>query len=682
MSMLIDDILKKHMSYKCALYGLGTETERFLAEYGDDLTIIGLLDSFRSDGEMYGYPIIPIEMLPEKNVSLIIVVARPGSCKAIAKRIGDFCREKDIELFDVRGRNLLNTALVTYDFKNVSGATRQELLDKATNVDVISFDLFDTLVMRKTMSYIDVFELVDIKLREKGIIIPEFGKKRLFAEKELSKKLAPRLDQIYDLVLKESGVSIIIAAELAEMEWKLDSTLMVERNAVAELFRAFVSSGKMVVVTTDNYYSKEQVAGILERFNMTGYNDILVSCEYGTAKTQSLFDALLEKYKDLRILHIGDDEFADIEKADSKGIDTYRIYSANDLLDALGGIGAEAEINTLEDRVKTGLFISNIFNDPFVFEKEERSLIVKDSTDIGYLFCAPMITDFVHWMKDKTIKQGYEHILFGARDGFLIEELYKLIDKKNRGRYFLTSRTAAIRAAMFSKEDIDYVDSMKYSGTPEDALRVRFGIEVDDVSIIDRNAEIIDRSKRLRDNYIRYIEKLDIKDGVIAFFDFVAKGTTQMYLQKLFAQHMKGFYFLQLEPEFMADKGLDIEPFYSDEEKNTSSIFDNYYIIETILTAPYPQLMEFDDDGIPIYAEETRTEQDIKCFERAQKGIGEYFKDYISILPESARKSNKKLDEKLLELVNKVKIMDEDFLSLKVEDPFFGRMTDIRDVLG
>ena len=48
------------------------------------------------------------------------------------------------------------------------------------------------------------------------------------------------------------------------------------------------------------------------------------------------------------------------------------------------------------------------------------------------------------------------------------------------------------------------------------------------------------------------------------------------HLQRLFSQHMKGFYFLQLEPEFMADKGLDIVPFYSDEEKNSSEIFDNY----------------------------------------------------------------------------------------------------------
>ena len=43
---------------------------------------------------------------------------------------------------------------------------------------------------------------------------------------------------------------------------------------------------------------------------------------------------------------------------------------------------------------------------------------------------------------------------------------------------------------------------------------------------------------------------------------------------------------------------------------------------------------------------------------------------------------NKKLDEKLLELVNKVQILDEEFLGIKVEDPFFDRMTDIRDVIG
>ena len=59
-----------------------------------------------------------------------------------------------------------------------------------------------------------------------------------------------------------------------------------------------------------------------------------------------------------------------------------------------------------------------------------------------------------------------------------------------------------------------------------------------------------------------------------------------------------------------------------------------------------------------------------------------YFDEYLALVPEAARTVNKGLDEKLLELVNKILIKDEDFLSLKVENPFFGRMIDIRDVIG
>ena len=32
--------------------------------------------------------------------------------------------------------------------------------------------------------------------------------------------------------------------------------------------------------------------------------------------------------------------------------------------------------------------------------------------------------------------------------------------------------------------------------------------------------------------------------------------------------------------------------------------------------------------------------------------------------------------------MNRIQILDEDFMSLKVEDPFFGRMTNITDVIG
>ena len=665
-----------------AVYGLGTETERFLKEQKGNLNIVGLLDGFREDGEIYGYPIIPISEAVESEVSLIIVVARPGSCKAIAKRIGALCIEKNIALFDVRGKDLLAVNDVSYVFSGLKGYTRQSLLEKIEKSDVISFDFFETLIARIEMCYTDLFELIDLKLKEKGIIIPDFARRRLHAEKELSKSHAPRLEEIYGFLLEAAGVHSVSAGELADFEWTLDQKTIIERKDVCGICRSAISAGKTVCITSDTYYSREQIESIIGRFGLSDVSEVFASCEYGVSKTQGLYSFLKERYPGKKILHIGDDETTDIEKASEYGIDTQRIYNGADLYDHLGGFGLDNEIKSYSDRVKVGMLIASVFNSPFWFEEASQKVSVKDSFGIGYSFCAPMITDFVLWMKRSAEEQGYKQLLFCARDGYLPIKLYEKVATSAKYFYFLSSRTAAIRAGMENPEDIEYVDSMKYSGSAEEALKRRFGIDAANFSRSERDEEILRKSGMQRENYKKYIEKLDIDEGAIGMFDFVAKGTTQMYLQKLFAQHIKGFYFLQLEPEFMADKGLDIEPFYSDEEKNRSAIFDNYYILETILTAPFPQLEEFDESGEPVFAKETRSKTDIEVFEKAQKGIIEYFEKYIELVPEAARIENKRLDEKILSLVNKIRIMDEDFLKLKVEDPFFGRMTDIRDVIG
>lgn len=678
----IIEILEKNHNKSIALYGLGTETERLLSELGNEISVAGLLDGFEERGEIYGYPIIPITETVSKGVGLIIVVARPGSCRVIAKRIGAFCAENGIALFDVYGKDLLAGSKAAFDFESVQGESRQKLYEMIEAAQVVSFDLFDTLITRKVLSYTDIFELMDIRLRDIGIIIPDFPKLRLYSEKELSKLSAPKLTDIYRFVLKKSGGSFISAHELASMEWELDFSTMMAREDVCDIFKKTIADEKKVVITTDSYYTLSQIRTIFDRFGLDKPDEIFVSCEYKTSKMQTLFGILKDGYCGKRILHVGDDEIADMKKASGYGFDTYRIYSGADLYDSLGGLGLDDEIRTLSDKLKIGMFISNVFNSPFWFEEDARRLSINDSVQVGYLFCAPIVTDFVLWMKRTAKEQGYGQILFCARDGYLPGKLYRIISPDTKSVYFLTSRTAAIRAGMEDNKDIEYVDSMKYFGTPEEALKIRFGIFVEDISKIERQKEILWKAVMQREKYKRYIEKLDIQDAQIGMFDFVAKGTTQMYLQKLFSQHMKGFYFLRLEPEFMADKELDIEPFYSDEEKKASAIFDNYYILETILTSPYSQMEEFGENGAPVFADETRGGKDIKVLERAQAGITDYFKEYMRLLPESARIENKMLDEKMLALIHRIQIKDEDFRALQVEDSFFGRMTAIADVIG
>lgn len=674
-----------------AIYGLSTETERVLNEWNGKYNVIGLLDGFKKSGEQFGYPILDINDVVKQENVIIIVVARPGSCKAIAKRIGDLCRENNVELFDIRGKDLLADTRVVYDFSAAQGYTRQDLLSSIEKARVVSFDLFDTLAIRNISSFEGVLKLVDARLREKGINIPDFVNNRLKVEKKLSFDHAPKLGEIYSEVLKDSSEFSFSADELVSIEFEVDKTLIEARRDVVDLLNNLVKQNKQVYITSDSYYTKAQISQILDRIGVSSVTDVLISCEYGTSKTGNLFEELKAASGESDILHVGDDIVADIESAKKHEINAFQVYSAAELLELVGGLKLNENENSLSDQIKVGMFIANLFNSPFQFEDDAKRIYAEDAKDVGYLFCAPMIMDFTKWFEEETNKSGNTNRWLCARDGYLIKKLYEIMYPSQKAEYFYTSRISAIRAGVENIDDIKYVDGMKFSGEWEENLRTRFGIIADTLgtSDIDEGKEgllkyskaILDNSKSKRINNLKYIDKLNVQNGSISLFDFVAKGTSQMYIQRLTQNPIKGLYFLQLEPEFMKDKNLDIKPFYTEMERESSAIFDNYYILETLLTSPEASVDEFDIEGNPVFAKETRSDKDISCFMRAQDGIIEYVKKYINICPESERNINKRLDEIFLTLVHNVEIRDKDFLGLTVEDPFFNRMTDITDVI-
>lgn len=147
-------------------------------------------------------------------------------------------------------------------------------------------------------------------------------------------------------------------------------------------------------------------------------------------------------------------------------------------------MGIQDYEETLSDRLKIGMFAARIFNSPFQFGNGEQRLGIASAYDIGYLLCAPVICDFAIWFYDCMQEGRYHNIWFSARDGYLMKKLYgvmaRMCQKKDESVYFLTSRIAAVRAGVQCEKDIQYVDEMKFSGTLEENLKERFGIEMDD----------------------------------------------------------------------------------------------------------------------------------------------------------------------------------------------------------
>ena len=118
-------IFSEYEGCPIALYGLGIQTEETITSLDRKFQIVGLMDSFRTDGVIYGKPIISLSEAAEKKIKLIIVVARPGSCRAIARNIGGFCVENHIKLFDVRGKDLCAQNNACYDLTNADGTTKR-----------------------------------------------------------------------------------------------------------------------------------------------------------------------------------------------------------------------------------------------------------------------------------------------------------------------------------------------------------------------------------------------------------------------------------------------------------------------------------------------------------------------------------------------------------------------------
>lgn len=682
----LKELFYKYKEYPIALYGLGTETERVLNEMGSDFQVVGLLDGFKEDGFIYGRPIISLSYAVASQVKLIVVVARPGSCRAIAKRIGKFCIENQIELFDIRGKNLGVQNKILYDLKHIQGYTKEMLLAEASKYEVISFDLFDTLIMRQVLWPTDIIDLTEYELKERGIILENFCDKRLQAEKELANFTVPTLKEIYQRVLEQYETKQITAEEMAEIEWRIEYSFIMPRQEMVNLMLDLYRKGKEIYIVTDTYYNKEQIIKLLEKCGIKVYTDILVSCEYKTDKRRELFKQLIAKSKGQKCIHIGDDLIADIEGAENIGIASFQIYSSLDLLEMVGYFGLWDRLENFSSRIRIGLFVAKMFNSPFQFESKERKLCIKDAYDLGYLLLAPIISDFVIWFIGKVRENRINNIWLGTRDGYLIKRMYDIICPDNNAICFLTSRMAAIRAAITDMSDIDYVASMKFSGSVQQQLKERFGIFVDEEgekeSTLQDYANIIFKKAQInKRNYQAYINRLDIVEGNIAFFDFVAKGTTQMYISRLVNNHMKGFYFLQLEQEYMRDKGLDIVSFYGNDDLHNCAIYEEYYILETVLTSPMPSVIGFDESGDALYAEENRTEEAIQCFLRIQDGIIDYFKDYIKLCPKLEESIDKDLDGFFLGLIHKIAILDRDFMDFKVEDIFFNRITNVNDLI-
>lgn len=224
--------------------------------------------------------------------------------------------------------------------------------------EAISFDIFDTLVMRTVYFNHDVFRVVGERYRDS---VPDFFNARVCAEKILSENNYPYIEKIYDYIVKTCGISRKLAKEIMKYEIDVERRVIIARRDVVDIFNYCKKVGKRVYIVSDMYIHKKELEKMINNVGVVGYDKIFVSCEYDTSKHQRLFENYKNEINARSYLHIGDDMLRDIESSAKHGIESFRVMTSAEIWESMGGTASDS----FDERRKQALYISERYNSPF-----------------------------------------------------------------------------------------------------------------------------------------------------------------------------------------------------------------------------------------------------------------------------------------------------------------------------
>jgi len=165
--------------------------------------------------------------------------------------------------------------------------------------DVISFDVFDTLIKRNCLSPKDIFTIVEMQYNKYNTDkIFDFRKKRIDAESNTRVKFSNYEDITIQQIYSNIDYPKDVADKLKKIELSVELDFCQKNNQISELFEYCLKNNKRIICISDMYLDKDTIGRILKN---AGYNidNIYVSSELNMTKLSGkIFDYVL---KDLNI---------------------------------------------------------------------------------------------------------------------------------------------------------------------------------------------------------------------------------------------------------------------------------------------------------------------------------------------------------------------------------------------
>lgn len=300
----------------------------------------------------------------------------------------------------------------------------------ATGAALVTFDLFDTLLLRTFRRPADLFKAMASSLQDEApTLAATFAEDRVAGEAAARVAAASKgrrdvtLAEIYAALPARSFAALerssITIAALAQREIDLELSVAVPDAEVLAVFDRIVASGVRVVIVSDMYLPLEAVRAMIARIGLAGHHGVHLSCEQGTCKADGSAWAALRLEHGLSdldpIVHLGDHPNSDGSTARSHGIEAF-------LLDPPHARGHDHRL-VRQDHWFVGACEA-------LMVRELRQVRVDADQErywlrIAYMVVLPIAVGLCTFITEQAGDLDDARIFFLARDGLIFRRVYE-----------------------------------------------------------------------------------------------------------------------------------------------------------------------------------------------------------------------------------------------------------------
>ena len=310
--------------------------------------------------------------------------------------------------------------------------------DLSAGMDVVSFDLFDTLLIRRIhdpdLVKLPVARFIAAKAREYGLAWSwqrvqklrddiekrhrgETGSKFVDHEACYPRFMQELLETIFG---EELGPSLL--QEVTDYELFMENSMLVPRQALVDWLIELSGQGKRIFILSDIYLPAAHLRVLVEHAGMLPYvEDVVSSADSFLAKASGKgFDLVRERYglAGRSWLHAGDNPVSDGLRPSEAGITALVLHDASE---KHRKAVVKRYVNYSGGRpFWRGRALQQLMQ-PLEAENGERHELYVE----GYNFLAPLIGGFVQHIAEQCRTRGIAKVFFLSREGWTFKRFWE-----------------------------------------------------------------------------------------------------------------------------------------------------------------------------------------------------------------------------------------------------------------